>query len=379
MSHPPLPESYEGLLLQARGLQEAGQIPEAIALLQRLLDKLGRLSDKILARRPVLHDVRKQAIADLIPLLRWDRRLAEAIELQKTLLALDPERAPLWRRDLASLRIAKGEVDAGLAELRTLAEEAPDDAWGWMALGHEARLEGRFAESLAALDRALAAARASKEDNDALATAHYEHFRLFKAMSRWDEAVKAWEQAIALAPEAADSTIAQVYQMLTDAGLYGMAGTYVERDQNPIRAGLQRGLLDAMTGRPADAAQAWQQAAELDPAQHPGGEEAWMEAVLRVNEAQRVTDRLDELTARYPSARVMLLAGVAWAMQGQADPAHMFLEQAITVLRRDRPPKQKLDGADWRLLNSLVEDARIKQSLKPLFAVIETTWEQPRG
>ncbi len=50
--------------------------------------------------------------------------------------------------------MSKGEVDSGLAELRALAEEDPANPWRWTTLGREARIEGRIAESQAALDRA---------------------------------------------------------------------------------------------------------------------------------------------------------------------------------------------------------------------------------
>ena len=32
------------------------------------------------------------------------------------------------------------------------------------------------------------------------------------------------------------------------------------------------------------------------------------------------------------------------------------------------------DGADWRLLDSLVKDDEMKATLKPYFAVVETLW-----
>ena len=56
-----------------------------------------------------------------------------------------------------TLRVAKGEVEAGLAELRALAERKPEEPAGWIILGTEARIEGRFAEAEAALERALVA------------------------------------------------------------------------------------------------------------------------------------------------------------------------------------------------------------------------------
>jgi len=380
--HLPLPDSYEGLFIQARSLAQADLMPDAIAAYQRLVQKLGSLSDKIRSRRPELRDLHKQALAELVDLLAWERRFAEAVEYQKALLDLDndPERVAYWRRRLASLRIQKGETELGLADLRTLAEEVPDDPWNWLSLGEEARLEGRLAESLDAFDRAVTIADHAQDEKlraEALTSAHYRRFLLFKEMARWDDAVKAWEQAEALKPDEVAETLPDLYKMLTEAGLYSTARTYVDRDANGLRAGLQRGLLDVMTGKPVDAVQGWREVAALDPLSFDSGHEAWMEAVLRVGDPQPVLDRLDDLLSGYGSTRVLILAGMAWAMSGNVETASALLQRAIDLLRRERPPKTKLDSADWRLLTELVPYADRRTALRPYFAVIETTWEQP--
>jgi len=380
--HLPLPDSYEGLFIQARSLAQADLMPDAIAAYQRLVQKLGALSDKIRSRRPELKDLHKQALVELTDLLAWERRFAEAEEYQKTLLDLDndPARLTFWRRRLASLRIQKGETEPGLADLRALAEEIPDDPWNWLSLGEEARLEGRLADSLAAFDRAVTVAGQAQDEKlrvEALTNAHYRRFLLFKEMARWEDAVKAWEQAEALKPDEMAETLPDLYKMLTDAGLYSTARTYVDRDTNGLRAGLQRGLLGLMTGRPADAMQEWRAVAALDPLSFDSGHEAWMEAVLRVGDPQPVLDRLDELLSGYGSTRMLILGGMAWAMSGKMETAGALLQRAIDLLRRERPPKTKLDSADWRLLTELVPYADRRTALRPYFAVIETAWEQP--
>jgi hypothetical protein len=68
------------------------------------------------------------------------------------------------------------------------------------------------------------------------------------------------------------------------------------------------------------------------------------------------------------------LAGIAWAMRGGRQEAQQAFERTIDVLRTSRPPKHKLDSADWRLLDSLVADEELKAVLKPHFAVVETVW-----
>jgi len=380
--HLPLPDSYEGLFIQARSLAQSSLVPDAIAAYQRLIQKLGGLSDKIRSRRPELADLHIQALAELIDLLGWERRFAEAVEYQKALLDLDadPKRIAFWRRRLASLRIQKGETESGLADLRALAEETPDDPWNWLSLGEETRLAGLLVESLAAFDRAVAAAGQVQEEKakaEALTSAYYRRFLVFKEMARWDDAVKAWEEAAALQPDEVAETLPDLYRPLTDAGLYSMARTYVDRDANSLRAGLQRGLLDLMTGKPVDAMQGWRAVAALDPFGFDSGQEAWMEAVLRVGDPQPVLDWLDDLLSGYGSTRILILGGMAWAMSGKTETAGALLQRAVDLLRRERPPKSKLDSADWRLLTELVPYTEQRAALKPYFAVIETVWEQP--
>jgi putative SOS response-associated peptidase YedK len=83
---------------------------------------------------------------------------------------------------------------------------------------------------------------------------------------------------------------------------------------------------------------------------------------------------MDRLLGRYGSARLLTMAGIAWAMQGDQQRAQKAFDQTIDILRSHRPPKHKLDSADWRLLDSLVADDELKRVLKPYFAVVETIW-----
>jgi hypothetical protein len=61
-------------------------------------------------------------------------------------------------------------------------------------------------------------------------------------------------------------------------------------------------------------------------------------------------------------------------MRNDGEVASLLFQQAIGILRRDRPPRQKLSGDDWRLLSSLVADDEIKAQLKKHFGIVETLW-----
>ena len=368
---PPLPDSYEGLQARAKSLAQAGDLENAIAVYRRLVDRLGRLSDRVLARRPELWDLHRESRMELVNLLASEGRYAEAIEVGEVLLETDPEEIDTWRRIRAVLRVAKGEIEEGLADLRTLVEETPDEPDGWIVLGAESRLAGRLTESQEALDRALEAC--PQYETDKLTNAHYQRFLLFKEMKQVDNALDAWEEAVACSPDAG-STVREVYTMLTEAGRYGEAKSFIARDENAMQAGFQEGLIANMTGQPGKAKEAWRQVADLDPDEFEYGHDAWVEAVLRLGDPEPALEWLQDSLPRYGTPRLLVLSGIGWAMREDSELAGLLFQRAIDLRRRERPPKQKLDSADWRLLDSLVADDEIKTPLKSYFAIIETLW-----
>lgn len=371
-TRPPLRDSYEALVERGRSAFRAGDIEDAIALYRRVIDRLARLSDRVLQRRPDLHDLHRLARLELTGLLRLEGRYAEAIEVEEVLLKTHPDEANVWRTDLAVLRIAKGEVDAGLAELRALAEEDPDNAWRWLTLGTEARLEGRFAESRAALDQALAVCE--DESPEDVAQIYYQRFRLFKDMGQLEDALAAWEAAVQRDAQVGH-TVREVYTMLTDVGRYSDALRFVDRDENELQAEFQQGLIANMTGKRAEAKTHWQQVSELDPSDFEYGHDAWVESMLRLGKPIPALEWLQENLGQYGTVRLLVLSAIGWAMQRDGELAAILFQQAINVLRHSRPPKQKLDSSDWRLLDSLVADDEVKAALKIYFAVVDTVWD----
>jgi tetratricopeptide (TPR) repeat protein len=369
---PPLRDSYEGILQRARQAASQGDFLNGIDLYRRLDDRLGQLSDRVLGRRPELRQLWAAARVELAELLVLEGRYAEAVEVKESLLASDPERADEWRRDLAILRAAQGYVDRGLAELRALAEEKPGDIWRWIYLGAEARVAGRLAESEAAFERAVA--DGDPDDVKELAVAHYQRFHLFREAGRVDEALAAWEQAVALNPEAG-RTVRDVYTLLTDAGRYSQALEYIARDENALQAGLQRGIIASRTGQGDQARQEWQAVAALDPTAYQYGHDAWTEAALRIGDSDRAIEQLRLLLGRFGTPRLVVLSGMAWAMKGDAALAAALFQRAVEMKRRGRPPKTKLDSADWHLLDALVANEQVKAPLRTYFAVVETLWD----
>jgi len=188
-----------------------------------------------------------------------------------------------------------------------------------------------------------------------------------------NEALAAWEEAAA-GDEEIRKGIGEVAAMLADAGRYGEARAFANRDPNPLRAGLQRGHIDSLIGNFGEARKEWRRVADLDPNEFEYGHEAWVEAVLRLGEPVPALEWLQDALRERFSIRLLVLSGIGWAMYGDAEVAANLFQQAIGLLRYQRPPKTKLDSSDWRLLDSLVTNEEIKKALKPYFAVVETLW-----
>jgi tetratricopeptide (TPR) repeat protein len=370
-SNHPLPDSYEGLLNRAQAAYRAGDLAGTIVLYRRVTDKLGRLSKQVLARRPELADMHRQARLELTGLLHGEGRFAEAIEVEQVLLETHPDEAPKWRSDLAILRISKGEVETGLVELKVLAEETPDDPARWLVLARENRIEGRLNPAQSALEHAVASA--DPTDAEMQARICFEEFWLYRDWGKWDEAADAWERAVGHWPEAAKS-VREVYTMFTNVGRYNDARRYIDRDENALQAGFQRGLVASMTGNSTQAKKYWQEVAQQNPDEVEYGQDAWVESLLRLGTPNPALAWLQKALPQGTSVRLLILTGIAWAMHDDVELAAHFFKDAIQVLRYRRPPKQKLDSADWHLLEAVVANAETKKALKSYFAVVDTLW-----
>ena len=364
-----LPGSYEDLVKQAAAALDAGDFETSIAIQYRLLDRLSRLSERGLARRPELHDLHRQVRLDLKEILVWKRRLPEAIEVMEVLLRTHPEQSAIWRTEIAMLHIVSEDVETGLAGLEALTRDYPDEIAPWLLLADQTRVAGYLDRSQAALDRAQQCD--AHGDEGLVGFLNYVRFHLLRDLGQIDEALAAWEEALTHDPERAE-TVREVYAMLTEAGRYDEALSYVARDENRIQAAYQRALIASLQGRTEEAGQGWQEVAEMDPDEYEYGHDAWVEAVLRLGDPDPALEWLEEALPEVGTARLLALTGMCWAMRGDVELAKVSFQTATKMHRIRQPQQQKLDSAEWRLLDSLVADDETKAPLKPYFAVIET-------
>jgi Flp pilus assembly protein TadD len=247
MKAPPssMPPEVHGLLRQASGLLERGQIDEAEALCRRAMALAPRAPDavhllalvhrrrgeesdaeRLIRESLALAPRRADFYSNYGNLLGATGRIAEAERSYRYALQLDPGFRPA-RLALARLLTGAGHAGPAEQELRTLLAADPGDAESWAALGaslvaqdrlpeaesaYRRALElaprntlarhnlgsllsrmGRAAEALAELDRAAAGGLGGR-------ALHFNRARALVELTRFDEAERQLAAALAFAP-----------------------------------------------------------------------------------------------------------------------------------------------------------------------------------
>ena len=112
--------------MEARWHDERGELAEAAAIYQRVVDRIANLPER---RRPAGSDLNLYLSAAAAGLVRVRANLGDldaAQRLCEQLELWDAEDADRWRLRVHVLRIDQGLVDEGLSGLQQLAESDPD-------------------------------------------------------------------------------------------------------------------------------------------------------------------------------------------------------------------------------------------------------------
>ena len=361
-----LADSYESIYRQAVAQMSAGNAGEAIDLMLRIVHRLGRLRPETLERKPNLQQMFSSASGSAIEFLRWQNRYDEAIALCEGMA--DRSSAPEdMRRRIASLTIEKGEVEGGLARLRQMAEESPSFA-SWVSLGAEYLALKQYVEAEECYQSALSLAGSNEE----AAAANTVLFEIYKETERKEEALGAWNMALALDANLGDYGH-QVARWLIGQGDLEGAAKYIERDRDPIRRTFYAGLLDWKAGRRQAAETKWESVLGTEVDEQSPAVEAWMEAAMRLNRPEEVVDLAEKFSAESRSTRdTAILLGIAHAMRGDVDVARKWLDRVVTYLQRSWPSRDKIPADKWSVLGPMLSDEQVKQSLATYFDVDES-------
>jgi tetratricopeptide (TPR) repeat protein len=359
-----LPDSYQDLYSEARTARLAGRHDDAIAAYTRIVERLSQLSSETIQGRPDLEELLRQASEELIEVLRWERRYDEAIELEERLISLFPEEDLVRRTEVANLLIEKGQVEAGLSQLKEIAQADAENIWGWITLGAQYLWLKRHEEAESYLQQAIGMEAAAEED---VAFAHYYLFHLYRGQDRFDEAADAWNQARRLDPDM-ESSLPEIYRMYIDAGDYRQAHSYLRREQNRLRYLFHLGLMDHEQDDQYAAQRQWRRLAEMDPTAYEEGQDDWAEACLRLGLVQQAINTLARLVNQGEiTPRRMMLLGLGWAIADETERARAALDGAVMMLDHSRPRQSKLSRDDWRLYQQLVQDEEVLKALEDYF------------
>ena len=357
-----LPDSYESIYQRAMAQMAAGNTSEAIESLQRIINRLGRLRLETLKRKADLQDTLDAASEAAFEFLRWEQQYDEARSVGESVLERlsDPD---MMRRRIASLIIEKGEVEEGLSRMREIAE-SKGDFDSWADLGAEYRVLKRYDHAEQCYQSAL---RQAKSNQDA-AVANLALFSVYQDADRVEDALDAWDMAVVLDPELADSVF-QCYDWLIRRDDLDLARKYLDRERRPIRRGFYEGLYDWQKGNKEAAGRTWQSVLETDGEIEDADRAAWVEAALRLGEPARADNRLTKLASsdRAIPASIITLHGIAKLMLGEVQEATERFEGVVTRLRRAWPSRSKIPADRWSLLTSLVSDRERQESVKGYF------------
>jgi tetratricopeptide (TPR) repeat protein len=289
----------------------------------------------------------------------------QAISYYETGLEIDPEESLMYRRAIAQAKIDRGDVEAGLDELRALAVMNAGEALPWVWLALELWAQNNTDEAIENLQRATTLSTVDPlHRSEAFSYLH----DIYREQNKLDQAEEAWKQAWQVMGRNMED-VSPLYQMYYEAGQSGKAQQWLKQEKNPLRAGFYRGLFAQADGAEQRARSAWEKTAKENPLKYQSGHEAWAEAALRVNHPpQAIIRALRDVNSREMlNIRGTILLAVALARNGQVDGAGRALQAAVDINRRARPPQDLLSSSHWDLFDELVNDEAAKETLKEYF------------
>jgi tetratricopeptide (TPR) repeat protein len=362
-----LPDSYESIYQRAMVQMASGNKKEAIESLLRIINRLRRLRPETLNRRPNLQNTLDAACEAALQFLRWDRQYDRAISVAESVLDRLPD-PDMIRRQIASLLIEKGEVEEGLARMREIAE-ANQDFISWADLGAEYRVLKQYEQAEAAYKTALRHA----QSNENAALANMALLSIYQDLDRVDDALDVWDMAVVLNSALADSVF-QAYAWLIRRGHLERARKYLDRERHPLRRQFYEGLIEWKVGNQDAARQAWRRVVQVDVEAEDPALAVWIEAALRLGEAEKADERLEKVVSetQMVPVGVIVLRGIAKLMLGDVEQAIEEFGRVLERLQRAWPSRDKIPADRWELLTALVPNAERQDRIKDYFESSES-------
>lgn len=364
-----IPGSYLERMATAFDLIEQGELDQAATIVERVIDRIGRVPESKRRHDSDLGQVLSSARI-ILSEIRARQDDWEAVDaLCQQVAQLEAGHATAWLYRPWDLRIDYGKTTEGLAGLRAIAEHEPDNFDAWMHLTAKALEVGDYTLADYALQyaQALAPLQGAPE---AMADVQLSRFYWLWRQQQYRAAREAWETALTYDPEVVDTQDA-VVRMLLEAGQLDDALHFVDNDVlvEPL-ANYFRAWIANQRGDTVRARHLWRRLIEIKPHETGldlAGLQAMAHCWLRQPEAALallLQETAEKREVHYLDALVLALA---WAMAGDLEAARANLKLASKQGNPVAHPTHLLGYFHWLDFEYLVEDEAIKAELRPFF------------
>jgi len=354
-----LPSSYESMFDRAHMLADSGDVNGAIALLERIHARLGRLSEATLRQNPPLQTLAYTVVMHLSELFAEQQRYDDAIRVTESWRGRLPTSAEDLEREVVVLLAAKGDLDEALARALSIAERRATARNLVLVAEVQAALK-QFEQAAASLDRAESVAT----DQPEKAFMQYVRYTHLAAQDRLPEALKAWDRAVELHPGLTHILADELYTFLLESGAHEQLRRYLRKDASDMRAELYRGLLEYASGDYASARSHWEAVVKSAPEEEDVvGALAWGEAALRLGRYEEALDILLNVANLAADPHCLLLLSAAAFRAGRTQIARHALADGARVLRISSPRRERYSPSDWELFSSVVDNRDVWPSV----------------
>jgi tetratricopeptide (TPR) repeat protein len=364
-----LPGSYDERNDEARYLFKQGELDEAAAICQRIIERISRLPERRRSHGSTLHDALMRAAILLAEIHAKQADWPALDDLCTRAQAMHPVYAHRWAIEPFMLRIRYGQPQAGIRGLQALAESQPDSFYLWRMLAQAALDVDDLDLAMTASDYAVLLAQPDEDPGD-IASYYIVRFKLFRQRGEWHEAAQEWMMACAW-DEGMEELREAVVRMFLDAGLYDDALDYLDDESltAPL-ADYYRAWIANQRGDQVRARHLWRKIVEADPNDDDLDNpvvRALAYCWLRQPDAALAL-MLEELASGglLSMAEALALA-LAWAMHGDAAAAHANVRLAAGRQISSAQPNKLMPALDWIEFEQLVQNEAVKAELRSYF------------
>lgn len=362
-----LPDSYEALHQRAVESVNGDDLGPAIQQFQRLTERLLSLSPQARERKPALQEILQDSALRWITELRWNGQSDEALAQIPRLREALPMMGRAWQIEEALSRIDRGEVSAGLDQLRAVLMQATEGRNALRILLANELFAAGWDEEAETV--ALGALRSAQTDEEKAEAASF-LIALETERDHPDAMIAHWEQS---GRQKDQQAVNPLYERLSALGHMDRLEELLSREKNGMVRRVFQGEIARSKGDEAGAKALWESVADDGYKVKVGGDaDAWLTAKILLGhglDVQAVATGRYQNSVNESSAMLALTAALAQA--GNLDDAKRLLQRALRLTHILRPRWQAFPRSYWlRLLRYPLSD-EAREALRPYFRVEE--------